>query len=180
MSSLPLALSLLSLLAACDVGNVRDARRTDGGDLGGDDDDDVDSGPGTPGPDAGEAAACREPVNDVGGGEHNAGQACIACHAADDGPDFTLAGTLYGDAAGTTPLAGATIIAVDADGATVEMVTRQNGNFWTSEPLAFPVHVVATSCPDVAPMAGAVAAPGDCNAGGCHAAGAPSGRVHLP
>jgi hypothetical protein len=124
--------------------------------------------------------ACRDAVTPVGSGEHNAGQACIACHAGNAGPDFTLAGTLYTDAAGAAPLAGATITITDANGATFDMVSQQNGNFWTAEPLAFPVHVVASRCPDTQPMSGAIAAAGDCNAGGCHASGAAQGRIHLP
>ena len=167
--------ALVALTACFDLGDVRDVGGPGGGPdagTGGDD-------PG--GPDAGGASLeCLDAVPNPGDGEHNPGQACIACHQADGGPTFTLAGTLYADPAGTTPLAGATIVVTDADGTVTELVTRQNGNFWTNDPLAFPVRVSATRCPDTTPMIGAVAAPGDCNSGGCHAAGSATGPVHLP
>jgi hypothetical protein len=169
-----IAIGALAALTACfDVGDVRDQTGPGGG---------PDAGPDDPGaPDGGTAAAeCVDAVAGVGGGEHNPGQACIACHAADGGPTFTLAGTLYADLAGTMPLAGATILVTDASGATTEVVTQQNGNFWTNDPLAFPVRVSATRCPDTTPMIGTVAAPGDCNSGGCHAAGGATGPIHLP
>jgi len=164
-------LVLASLLAAggCDLGDVRDLGGADAAGTADDGDPDGGTGP----------LACTDPVANVGGGEHNPGQACIACHEIDDGPRFTLAGTLYDSAAGTAPIAGATILVTDAAGTTAELVTQANGNFWTSEPLVFPVQVSASRCPDTAPMVGAVAAPGDCNAGGCHAAGSATGRVHL-
>lgn len=164
-----LALGLSFTLAACDLGDVTNVGSPT----------DVDADVPGLGADAA-PIPCRETVPSVGAGEHNAGQACIACHAADGGPSFTLAGTLYGDAAGTTPLAGATIIVIDATGASFDMVTQENGNFWATEPLSFPVHVSATQCPDSAPMLGAITAAGDCNAGGCHAAGTATGRAHLP
>lgn len=170
MSSHPLVLcSVLAALAACDLGDVRDLESLPG----------VDAAPADPGVD-GAPVACRDPVANVGSGEHNPGQACIECHAAEGAPRFTLAGTLYVDAAGTTPLAGGTIIVTDATGATVDMVSQANGNFWTTQTLTFPVRVAASQCPDTVPMAGAITAAGDCNAGGCHAAGSSSGRVHLP
>jgi hypothetical protein len=170
MSPHRVALCSLFVLAACDLGDVRDL-----GSPGGPDADVAD-----PQADASPAeVACRDTVPGVGGGEHNAGQACIACHEADGGPRFTLAGTLYDDVAGTAPIAGATIIVTDANGATTDLVTQQNGNFWTNEPLVFPVHVAASACPDTVPMIGAITT-GDCSAGGCHAAGSATGRVHLP
>ncbi len=162
--------------AGCDVGDVTggglpDAREAAGAS--------PDADPAAP--DGGAALACRDAVGNPGNGEHNAGQACIACHAAEGGPTYTLAGTLYGDAAGAATLAGATITVVDAQGTVVDLVTRTNGNFFTSAPLTFPVQVMASRCPDAAAMAGAVTSTGgDCNSSGCHAAGAPSGRIHLP
>jgi hypothetical protein len=168
MSCFRIASCVLLALAACDLGDVRDL-----GSMGAPDADVVE-----PGPDAA-SVPCADPVANVGGGEHNPGQACVACHAADGGPDFTLAGTLYADPGGVTPLAGATIVVIDAGGASIEMVTQSNGNFWTSEPLTFPVHVSATRCPDTTPMVSAVSS-ADCNAGGCHATGSSTGRIHLP
>lgn len=172
MSCRPFVLCSLSLFAACTVGDVRDLDPQVG----------VDAAAGDPDPDPGPDAApveCRDAVPSAGNGEHNPGQACIACHAGGEGPTFTLAGTLYADAAGTTPLAGATIVVTDATGATFDLVTHDNGNFWTNQAVTFPVRVAASRCPDTVPMVSAINA-GDCNVGGCHAAGAPSGRIHLP
>lgn len=162
------------LLTACTVGDVRDHGPSDpdASSL------TTDADPNAPdadpaAPDAAPSAACVPAATPPGSGHHNAGQACIACHAGNGGPDFTLAGTLYN---GATALAGATITVVDANGATTDLVTMSNGNFYTSAALAFPVHVVASRCPDTTPMNGAVAA-GDCNS--CHVAGQ-QGRIHLP
>ncbi len=138
-----------------------------------------DAAPGAP--DAEAAANCAEPVLGVPSGEHNAGQPCQPCHGpGGNAPLWSLGGTLYTSAAGTSPLSGATIRVSDADGQTLDLVTAANGNFWTSAPVAFPITVLATRCPDSVPMIAPVASPGDCNSAGCHSAGAPSGRIHLP
>jgi hypothetical protein len=137
------------------VGNENDS--PDGGVVGG-------------GPD-GAAVACVPAVTGLGSGVHNAGQACIACHLGNGGPDFTLAGTLS--------VPGGTITVTDADGLVVEVVSQNNGNFYTSTALTFPVQVSASRCPDTAPMISAVAQ-GDCNSAGCHAAGSATGPIHLP
>jgi len=168
--------SFALLLGAC---AADEDTRTSRPDAGGDPD--VDAGdPGDPtAPDAGggDPAACAEPVADPGTGNHNSGAACIACHLTNAGPDFTLAGTLYTSKAGTATLAGATVIVVDAAGDEVRLVTKTNGNFYTTQQLTFPVKVRASRCPDSAAMtAGAPA--GDCN--GCHTASATQGRIHLP
>ncbi len=178
LATLPIYAALSLALGACTVGDVTGLR----GDAGADDG--VDADPSAPdadpaAPDAGSTLTCRDEVANPGNGEHNAGQACIACHAANGGPDYSVAGTLYSDAAGTAPVAGATITVVDAAGVEVDLVTRTNGNFWTEQNLTFPVRVMASRCPTAVPMIASVSN-GDCNVGGCHAAGAPSGRIHLP
>ena len=89
---------------------------------------------------------------------------------------FTLAGTLYGAAASTTPIAGATIRVTDANGVTQKLVTAANGNFWATGAVAYPVQVAASRCPSTTPMVSAVNASGaSCN--GCHNSGS---RIHLP
>ena len=60
----------------------------------------------------------------------------------------------------------------------IDMVTMQNGNFWTSTALAFPVTVLASDCPSAVKM-NAGAANGHCNANGCHPGGT-SSQMHLP
>ncbi len=121
--------------------------------------------------------ACRNKVAGVGSGHHNPGQDCQgSCH--DHG--FTLAGTMFAAASGATPLAGATVTVVDAAGQTVDVVSQSNGNFYTSQAIAFPVTVTASVCPSIAPMLAKVTATMDgCNKGGCHVAGA-QGVIHLP
>ncbi len=123
------------------------------------------------------AFACRNKVTTYGSGHHNAGQNCMSsCH--DHG--FSLAGTLYSAVNGTTPQAGATITAIDANGATIDLVAQQNGNFYTTQAVAFPVSVTASECPTIAPMTSKVtSADGGCNKSGCHVAGA-VGVIHLP
>lgn len=100
-------------------------------------------------------------------------------------PEYSYAGTVYADAAGTTPAAGATVF-VTAAGTTRKLVTDAAGNFF-EDPLllAAPTNQAtantqATSCPTVTPMVGAlVAGGGNCNAGGtCH--GGTEGKIHLP
>jgi hypothetical protein len=122
------------------------------------------------------AAACRDFVDTFPSGHHNLGQACRGCHDGTGAPRFTASGTLF-DASRTEVVSGATIRIVDANGKKVEVVTALNGNFWTQEPLAYPLTVEATACPDVVPMVAKVPAPGNCNAGGCHD---DTNRIHLP
>jgi hypothetical protein len=92
-----------------------------------------------------------------------------------------MSGTIYASASGGQPVVGASITFVDADGATGDMHTGLNGNFWWSLPVAFPVTLIASSCPDIKPMTAAVtAADAGCDRSGCHAGAAGPGRVHLP
>lgn len=121
---------------------------------------------------------CVAQVANVPDGHHLPGTACQGCHGpAGTAPRFTLAGTLYHDVGGTSALSGATVTVVDCNDKKVQLTTTQNGNFWTTEPLGFPVRVQASLCPDSVPMLAEVATAGsDCNSASCHTAGA---RVHL-
>ncbi|MEO8553986.1 MAG: hypothetical protein ABI678_28625 [Kofleriaceae bacterium] len=118
---------------------------------------------------------CKNVVTPPGNGHHNPGQDCLnGCH----NHGFTLAGTLY-NAAATAVLPGASITVKDANGATFDMVAQQNGNFYTSKVIAFPITVYASACPASTPMSAAIATGnGGCNKSGCHATGA-QGRLHL-
>jgi hypothetical protein len=111
-----------------------------------------------------------------GDGHHNPGADCMnGCH----NHGFTLAGTLYNSVNGGTAVIGATIVVKDANNQTVKMVSMNNGNFYTSTQVAFPLTVLATSCPNLTPMVAQVAGPGPagCNKTGCHTSG---NRIHLP
>jgi hypothetical protein len=89
---------------------------------------------------------------------------------------WTVAGTLYTDAAGTAPVGGATI-RVRGTGGAVQIVTATNGNFFTTQAVTLPTaaaSVDASKCPALAQMQAAVTT-GSCNS--CHGAGF---RIHLP
>jgi len=122
-----------------------------------------------------EPPACIDPEPSPGDGEHHAGDDCLSCHASQPASRrWTVAGTLYSDASGSSAVSGATVEVVDSEGKTVGLVTHDNGNFYTIESFAFPVQVRASKCPDDAPMASAVTN-GSCNS--CHNS---SFRIHLP
>lgn len=177
------ALTSISMLAlaACEVGDIT-ARAPGTADA---------QVPGAPdgapsvGPDAapgsgGDAStlACKDPVATQATGEHNPGTTCMSCHGAGGGaPRFTMGGTLYATATGGAPVVGATITMIDATGATIDVVSAKNGNFWAVQAVTYPVTVYASSCPNVQPMI-AKSATGDCNS--CHTSGVGPGTVHLP
>ena len=122
---------------------------------------------------------CRNKITSgLDNGHHNPGQNCQqSCH--DHG--FFMSGTAYTSAAGGTPLVGASITFIDADGMTGHMPTYLNGNFWWTLPVTFPVKIIASSCPDIQRMTAMVdATGGGCNKTGCHSGGGGPGRVHLP
>jgi hypothetical protein len=109
-------------------------------------------------------------------GHHNAGQECQGCHAPGGGaPTFYVGGTLYNAATGGTAVAGATINVTDAAGKSVKIISADNGNFWTSTTLTFPIKVDASLCPSTLAMTATVAGNGACN--NCHNS---TLRVHVP
>ena len=87
-----------------------------------------------------------------------------------------VAGTLYSAATGGTAVSGATIEVVDSKGKTLKLATANNGNFYTTTAVSFPIKVRASKCPANMAMTGAVSQ-GSCNAGGCHTSAM---RIHLP
>ena len=134
-------------------------------------------GGGGSGSDAGTTSMfpCKDLGTANGNGHHNAGQDCMqGCH----NHGFTLSGTLY-NAAGTAALPGATITVTDSAGKTFDLVTAQNGNFYTGQSVTFPISVYASACPTSMPMTASIAnGNGGCNKSGCHASGA-QGHIHL-
>jgi hypothetical protein len=172
----------LLLVGACDVGQVN-APGPGPGNNGGPDAPagTPDAAPAVGGPDASpNAQACRNPVNTAASGNHNAGTDCMAgnCHGPGGaGPTWTVAGTLYTSAAGTTPIVGGTITLTLAAGAPIDLVSAQNGNFWTADPVALPINTFASKCPAITPMISAVAV-GSCNS--CHVPNSATGSIHLP
>lgn len=119
-------------------------------------------------PDATPFLTCREPgpAPSPASGMHNAGLSCMTCHGASGGaPRWYAAGTLY-EADRQTGRAGVNVTVQDANGKIVNMVSANNGNFWTPEPLVYPLYVFASLCPDINSMGQQVPDGANCN--GCH------------
>ena len=108
-------------------------------------------------------------------GHHFPGQSCFqACH----NHGWTVAGTLYTNDTGNTAFVGAHITITDSNNQEIDLITGANGNFYTTQPIAFPILVLASSCPSAVKMNVAVAATGRaCNS--CHVGGT-SMQMHLP
>lgn len=129
----------------------------------------------------GDASACIPAVATGDSGHHNPNTACTAgCHDGGGGePVFTAAGTLSAAAGASAAVAGATITITGADGVTRTLISATNGNFYTTEAIAFPATVAVSKCPDTATMVSTIST-GECTTG-CHVAGGTAGgRVHLP
>jgi hypothetical protein len=121
---------------------------------------------------------CRDVITaGLDTGHHRPGEDCQSgCH--DHG--FFLSGTLFSSASGGQPVVGAAITFIDATGATGDMRSGTNGNFWWGLPVSFPVTLIASACPTIDRMTATVpSGQGGCNRGGCHTSAA-AGRVHLP
>jgi len=114
------------------------------------------------------------------------GHACIACHQINNGPLFTVAGTVYptghepDDCYGTAA-AGATVTVRDATGKEYSFTANSPaGNFFGSPPIVFPITARVTVNGLTRVMTGG-APSGDCNS--CHTQqglNAAPGRVTLP
>ena len=142
----------------------------------------VDAAPAGGGADAAPPAACdSEVIAGLSSGHHNSGQPCLnsGCHApGGGGPTFTAAGTMYSAVTGGSTLRGATIHLIDGNGNDVTLVSNRNGNFYTSQSLAFPLQARASLCPDSLMMSTQLqSGQGNCNSSGCHDN---NNRVHLP
>ena len=131
-------------------------------------------------PDAMQGPPCKNKVTSYGSGHHNAGQNCMSsCHF----HGFTLAGTLYSAQSGGSAVAGASITVKDSTGATFDIVTQANGNFYTSQTVHFPVTVYASEC-QISQMSEVMTDPitsgqGGCATSGCHTTTA-QGHIYLP
>ncbi len=78
---------------------------------------------------------CKNPATPPGDGHHFPGQSCFqSCH----NHGFTVAGTLYTNDTGNTAFAGATITITDSNNQTVNIVTQNNGNFYSTANIAGP------------------------------------------
>jgi len=112
----------------------------------------------------------------------NLGEECVGCHTpgkkAGRWP-FTAGGTVY-RTPGDDPvpgLAGVRVTIADAKGKVLRLTTNRAGNFWTTEPLAFPVAVELQR--EGSDRKAAVRS-GPCAAGECHACHARPGKSGAP
>jgi hypothetical protein len=175
MTRIVVILSLV--LAACDVGSV--VSNNQGGPDGS-----VTGGTDAPGGGSGSGSNCEAINATPPDGHHNAGQTCLAagCHlignAGAGAPEFSAAGTIYKDTAGTTPYPGATVI-ITVGGTTHKMYaasTGAPGNFYIAKALATPPSAAmpgttkASACPNTSAMSeNLVDNGGNCN--NCHRTG---------
>lgn len=72
------------------------------------------------------------------------GSDCLECHgnpgAEEDGPPWTVAGTVYATPGGTGEgVRGATVTVTDATGRTVTLRSQAVGNFYLADKLTFPL-----------------------------------------
>lgn len=107
----------------------------------------------------------------------NPGEACIACHDSEgEGPDYTVAGTVYSaldepdDCNGVTT---AVVRVTDADGTVFDTTTNGAGNFFFEDAIVMPYTAeVEFSDGTIAAMSGEQS-DGECNA--CHTPGGDGG-----
>jgi hypothetical protein len=118
---------------------------------------------------------------------HNAGKACMPCHATGGsaGADrvFLIGGTVYNDYKGTTPAVGAEVRVLDTGGHAVSAYSDSTGNFFiyakNANSVVFPAVVgvrdAATKRPMIAQLT--AAAMGSCGQTSCHDSNDP---MHVP
>jgi MYXO-CTERM domain-containing protein len=113
----------------------------------------------------------------------NPGKACIDCHAGDEGPGFTFAGTVFKSRSEADTCFGepdVAVIVTGADGKSIRMEPNEAGNFYTSLEVALPYQAMIVRGEEQEIMSTPQTS-GDCNS--CHtesgANGAP-GRVSFP
>jgi hypothetical protein len=109
----------------------------------------------------------------------NGGAGCMggSCHNGIGlGETYTAAGSLWNRrTAGGDPIEGAYIYIIDGNGKVVELMTAQNGFFWTDEELMAPIRTYASGCPSVLGMEDDTT--GNCNSAACHSE---DNKIYLP
>ncbi len=106
------------------------------------------------------------------------GAGCLGqCHNGNGlGETYTAAGSLWNRrTAGGDPIAGAYVYIIDGDGKVVQLMTAQNGFFWTHEELAAPIRTYASGCPSALGMEDNTT--GNCNSAACHSE---DNKIYLP
>ena len=184
MTRIAVILSTLVFAAACDVGSVvsnnqggPDGSVGGGGDTGG-------------GSNVGSGSNCTPVSANLPAAHHNAGQTCLTagCHlignTGANAPAYAVGGTLYRDAQGTNPYAGATIT-VTVGGTKHTAVTASDGNFYITSALfttppsaAMTGTTNASACPSTNAMSGLlVDNGGNCN--NCHKNGGTTSPIFI-
>ena len=107
------------------------------------------------------------PVIGRGGEFMLPGSDCLTCHRTGGAATtvFTVAGTVFASTSCADPLAGATVKVVDMGGVLHSLTTNEEGNFFTTETIPFPVSVSVEHGTHVAVMA---SAPPTGSCGHCH------------
>jgi hypothetical protein len=115
------------------------------------------------------------------------GDTCVSCHAQSGGEArlFSIGGTVYTTAHEPTlcegaNVAGATVVITDANNKTLTLSVNSVGNFYSSSPVAMPIHAKVVANGAERAMIAAQTT-GDCNS--CHTesgANSAPGRIMLP
>lgn len=134
----------------------------------------------------GDGVGDTQPVvddGDEGDATMNPGQNCISCHAGNEAPDYTIAGTVMGasgDVDDCLGVSGVVVTITDADGVVTTLTSNSNGNFYSAVNFAAP-YTVELDNGGVTSVMNAAQTDGNCAT--CHtdvgAGGAP-GRVVAP
>ena len=123
--------------------------------------------------------ARSEAVADLGGETpgvpkgplHRAGQPCVVCHDGSTAtPEMSVAGTVYGVLGARAPLAGASVVLTDVNGATYTASTNEAGNFYVEASAwrpAYPLRAAIQVGSVQATMSSIIGRDGSC--AGCHA-----------
>jgi hypothetical protein len=98
------------------------------------------------------------------------GKPCLSCHAANDGPSYTLAGTVYPTIHEPNDCNGATapnlsVLIIDATGKSHTMPVNEAGNFFRVTSIPMPYRAMVVNGGKVREMK-TPQTDGDCN--GCH------------
>lgn len=128
--------------------------------------------------------SARKPGHSQFNAQNNpAGRPCFNCHDGNgNAPEFTVAGTVYLDLAGTMPAPRVEIRVLDEDGKAVSVYSDNDGNFFLplnpNGALSLPILAGARKANGTRTML-VPATNGNCNS--CHrAGGAAGGRLFMP
>ncbi|MCU0687511.1 MAG: hypothetical protein MUF34_35590 [Polyangiaceae bacterium] len=129
------------------------------------------------------AAGTRWVGDDEGSPKMYPGRDCVSCHAGNDGPNFTLAGTVFG-AAGQDDdcfgVGGVSVEVTGADGVVTTLTANEAGNFYTDNAIAMP-YTAKVRTPNGERAMQAAQSTGACNS--CHTttgANSAPGRILAP